>query len=102
MWDLAKDKDTAALLLHFYRQEKPIAAVCHGPAGLLNAVEKEPGLLKGKKVTAFANVEEKAVGLYDKIPFRLEDRLKELGADYHAATVPFTSRVEIDGLLITG
>lgn len=102
MWDLAQDDDCAELVLHFYRKEKPIAAVCHGPAGLLKAAEKEPRLLKGKRVTAFANIEEKAVGLYDNIPFTLEDRLQELGAEYHSATVPFTSRVEQDGLLITG
>lgn len=102
MWDLAGDEDNARLVLHFHRKGKPIGAICHGPAGLLKAAEKEPGLLKGRKVTAFSNLEEKGVGLYDSIPFKLEDRLKELGAEYHAATVPFTAKVVQDGLLITG
>ncbi|MGN6542868.1 MAG: hypothetical protein ACTHKY_18815, partial [Ginsengibacter sp.] len=36
------------------------------------------------------------------VPYEMETRLKDLGADYHAALIPFTSRVEKDGLLITG
>ena len=102
MWDLATDEKNADIVLHFYEQEKFIGAVCHGPAALLKAAERKPELLKGKRVTAFTNLEEKAVGLYDKVPFLLQDRLKELGADFNLANVPFTSRVEIDGLLITG
>ena len=102
MWDLANDQANANLLIQFFEQEKPIGAVCHGPAALLKAAESKPEILKGRKVTAYTNVEEKAVALYDHIPFRLEDRLKELGADFHSATVPFTSNVEVDGLLITG
>lgn len=102
MWDLAQDEDCARIVTEFWEQEKPIAAVCHGPAGLLKAAERKPEILKGKRVTAFSNLEEKAVLLYDHLPFKLEDRLKELGASYQSATIPFTSRVEIDGLLITG
>ena len=36
------------------------------------------------------------------VPYELESRLKDLGADYHNALIPFTSRVEKDGLFITG
>lgn len=102
MWDLSRDEANANLLIQFFEQEKPIGAVCHGPAAFLRAAETRPEILKGRKVTAFSNAEEKAVGLYDHIPFSLEDRLKEMGVDFHAATIPFTSKVEVDGLLITG
>lgn len=102
MWDLAEDDRNAELLIHFYEQKKPIGAVCHGPAALLKAAGRKPEMLKGKKVTAFSNMEERGVGLYDHIPFKLEDRLKELGAEYQAATVPFTSKVVQDGRLFTG
>lgn len=102
MWDLADSETNANLLLQFYRAQKPVGAICHGPAALLKAAEKEPEFLKNKKVTAFSNTEEKLVGLHDNIPFRLEDRLKELGADFDAAAVPFTSKVRVSGKLVTG
>lgn len=38
----------------------------------------------------------------DHIPYKLESTLKELGADFQAATIPFTVHVETDGLLVTG
>lgn len=102
MWDLATDNRCGQLIVDFYTQNKPIAAVCHGPAALVRAAEIKPEILKGRKVTAFSNKEEKLVGLYDNIPFKLQDRLKELGADYDAAFIPFTSKVLVDGLLVTG
>ena len=38
----------------------------------------------------------------DNIPYKLERRLKERGADFHSALISKTSRVEEEGLLITG
>lgn len=102
MWDLAEDEANATLLLHFYERKKPIGAICHGPAALMKAAERKPELLRGRDVTAFSNAEERLVGLYKVLPFKLEDRLKELGADYHESFVPFTSKVKTDGWLVTG
>ena len=102
MWDLSQNEACASLILDFYKQNKPIGAVCHGPAALLKAAEMNPEILKGRKVTAFSDKEEKLVGLYDNIPFSLQERLKALGADYDAALIPFTSKVKVDGLIITG
>ncbi len=102
MGDLATDEATAKLVVDFYRQDKPIAAICHGPAALLSAAIEEPELLQGRNVTAFSNTEEKLVGLRDHIPFSLEDRLKTLGAKYHSATIPFMREVKVDGKLVTG
>ncbi|WP_218124608.1 type 1 glutamine amidotransferase domain-containing protein [Salinimicrobium catena] len=102
MGDLATDEITAHLVVDFYRQQKPIGAICHGPAALLTAAIEEPELLIDKEVTAFSNAEEKMVGLRDNIPFSLEDRLKTLGAKYTSATIPFTSKVKVSGRLVTG
>jgi putative intracellular protease/amidase len=102
MGDLAQDQKTADLVVDFFRENKPIGAVCHGPAALLAAAIEEPDLLKDKEVTAFSNTEEKLVGLRDNIPFSLEDRLKTLGAKFKSATLPFTSKVIVSGKLVTG
>jgi putative intracellular protease/amidase len=74
----------------------------HGPAALIKAAESNSSLLKGKRVTGYSNAEEALVLKGDNIPFMLEDRLKELGADHQKATVPFIAHTEVDGLLITG
>ena len=102
LWDLSVDPHSIALIEAFYKQQKPVAAVCHGPAVLAPARSPagEP-LVKGKQVTGFTNTEEAAVQLTHIVPFLVEDRLKELGADFSKAAdwQPYVVR---DGLLITG
>ena len=80
-----------------------MAAVCHGPNGLVGVQgpDGEP-LVKGKKVTGFSNTEEKAVGKDHLVPFLLEDKLKELGGLYEKAEADWAVHVVQDGLLITG
>lgn len=102
LWDLATDAVSGRLILEMYAAGKPVAAVCHGPAALVMAAQLKPGFLDGRRVTAFTNAEETLALRADNIPYKLETRLKELGADFHAALVPFAPHVETDGLLITG
>lgn len=102
IWDLADNELSARLILEFFDLEKPVAAVCHGPAALIKAAELSPGLLAGKRLTSFTNTEEKLVGRSDNIPYKLEDKLIELGANFMSALLPFLVNVETDGLLITG
>ena len=102
IFDLATNEKSGQLILDFLESGKPVAAVCHGPAALLKAAELNPSILQGKRVTGFSNIEEKLALRANKIPYQLEDRLKESGAEYHNAMLPFASHVEVDGLLITG
>lgn len=102
VWDLATDTQNANLVLDFYRNYKPIAAVCHGPAALLRAAQEIPEIIKDREVTAYSNAEEKASGMSNNIPYNLEDRLKELGGNYEAATIPYTAKVKVTDQVITG
>lgn len=102
LWDLASDENSGRLILEFYNSGKPVAAVCHGPAALIKAAELQPGFIRGKTISAFTNTEEMMVRRKDNVPYMLETRLRELGAEIHSALVPFMSHVETDGLLITG
>lgn len=102
LWDLATSEVSGRLILHFLQQDKPVAAVCHGPAALIKAAVLQPGLLQDKMLTCFTNTEEKLAMKSGQVPYLLEDRLKELGADFDSATIPYTAHVEEDGLLITG
>ncbi|WP_437799103.1 type 1 glutamine amidotransferase domain-containing protein [Sorangium sp. So ce693] len=102
MWDLAEDAATARLLGRAFDQGKVVAAVCHGPGALVNVrlASGEP-LVKGRRVSAFSDEEEQAVGLAAVVPFALESRLRSLGARYERGPVwkPFAVR---DGRLVTG
>lgn len=101
--DLASDATLQEMLSRQDAEGKLIAAVCHGPAGLLHVRRRDGSpLLKGRRVTGFTNMEERLAGLHDKVPFLLEDEMKAQGGDYHSALLPMLSHVERDGHLITG
>lgn len=102
MEDLAVDTSFGAQLAQFLDTGKPVAAVCHGPAGLL-AAKRPDGtwLFKGYAMTGFSNVEEGQVGFADKAPWLLEDRLKESGGTFSAADA-WAPKVVIDRNLYTG
>jgi len=102
LWDLATDADSINLVEEFWRARKPVAAVCHAPAVLLNAKDEqgEP-LIKNKNITGFSNAEEEAVQLTEVVPFLLEDELKNNGGKY-SKKADWQSYVITDGLLITG
>lgn len=107
-----------ATLLHrkfveFYERGKIAAALCHGVA-LLRYAKLNNGeyLAKGKTLTGFANVEEDfadnavwSMNLLSRdkhvMPWRIEDELKKIGANYIQAGLWRGFAVR-DGNLITG
>lgn len=102
LWDLAEDKNSIALIESFYKNNKPVAAVCHAPAIFKNTKAPDgSSLVKGKKVSGFTNSEEEAVQLTDVVPFLVEDMLKANGGIYSKGDDWAEYAVE-DGLLITG
>lgn len=113
MFTFDKASDLLAKFVAFYEAGKVACALCHGTAVLAYArLSNGEYLAKGKTVTGFANVEEdfadNAVWNYgllarDKhvMPWRIEDRLKELGANYVQAGLWRGFAVR-DGNLITG
>ena len=102
LWDLTNDKDSISLIEDFVKANKPVASVCHAPSVLLNVkLENGDYLVKGKKVTAFANTEEEAVQLTDVVPFLVEDMLKANGGIYSKKEDWAAYAIE-DGHLITG
>ena len=102
MMDFATDAELKRLLLDFAKNGKIIAAVCHGPAGLVGA-KKPDGtpLVAGKTITAFTDEEEIAVQLEKVVPFMLEATLRSEGANFVGGPM-WAPHVEIDGNLITG
>lgn len=102
LWDLAEDRSSVALIEGFHREGKPVGAVCHGPAVLRRAKAPDGSpLVKGKRVTGFANTEEEAVGLTGTVPFLVEDMLKASGGEYSKGP-DWSSHTAVDGNLVTG
>lgn len=102
LWDLANDQDSIRLIETMLREGKPVAAVCHAPA-VLRDVRHPDGrsILDGKAVTGFTNSEESAAGLFDAVPFLVEDMLRDKGGMF-TRRGDWRSHVVSDGLLITG
>ncbi len=102
LWDLTNDNHSIKLIEAFWKNKKPVAAVCHAPAVLLNVLDENgEHLIKGKKVTGFTNSEEAAVQLTDVVPFLLEDELKSKGGIY-TKQQDWDSYIIQEELLITG
>jgi len=102
LWDLTDNADSLRLIETLFADGRPVATVCHAPAVLINAKDKEGNyLVENKNLTAFSNSEEDGVGLSQVVPFLLEDALKKRGAVYHKGE-DWSSFVQVDGHLITG
>lgn len=102
MWDLPMSPAVDSTIRAIFEAGGVVAAVCHGPAALVN-VKLSDGtyLVAGRNVSAFTDSEERAVGLYKTVPFLLAKTLIERGAIHHPAS-DLTSKVVVDGRLVTG
>lgn len=102
MWDFADNKELADIASKIYENGGIVAAVCHGPAGLVNIkLNNGKYLVDGKKINAFTNEEESEVKLTNVVPFLLEDKLKERGAKFEKSGL-WQNHVVADQRVITG
>jgi putative intracellular protease/amidase len=100
--DFPHDRALATLVRAVYERGGVIAAVCHGPAALVDVTLSDGAhLVAGRTVTCFSNAEERAVGMTKVVPFLLAD---ELAARAAAVSVgpSFIPHVVTDGRLVTG
>jgi len=102
MYDLADSDLVAEVIGEAWDQGKVVASVCHGPAAFNKAVDAGgTPIVKGRKVAAFTDSEENAVGLAEAMPFLLETRLRGLGAQFESAA-DWQPHSVADGRLVTG
>lgn len=113
MFTFDKAIDLQKKFVEFYEAGKVAAALCHGVALLAYAKGSDGQYIaKGKTLTGFANVEEdfadNAVWSYKLLPqgqhlmpWRIEDKMRELGANYVQAGL-WRSFAVRDCNLITG
>lgn len=102
MWDFRGNKDVQRVTAGVFENGGAVGAVCHGPAALIDVTLKDgTPLVKGKKVAAFTNAEEEAVGLTKVVPYLLQTDLEKAGA-LHMPGENFGEQAVVDGRLATG
>lgn len=102
MWDFAQDERLGEIVGQVYDQGGLVSAICHGPAGLVNAKLSDGSyLVAGKRMTSFTDSEEQAVGKAEIVPYLLETSLRERGADFRTVA-DFEPHIEVDDRLLTG
>ena len=102
MWDLPNDAGVKRAVESAFASGRVIASVCHGAAGLVSAqgTDGQP-LVKGRRINSFTDAEEAQAGLTSVVPFLLESRLRQLGAQFEGAPNWHAFSVR-DGQFITG
>lgn len=105
MVDLPDNADLRRLLKILHNKNKVIASLCHGPAMLLSAPDREDGqwLFEGFRLTAYTNDEEdqNRIGRMG-MPWYLTDALQNAGGILDDAPYAWASHVVVDRNLITG
>lgn len=83
MWDFPECGALGDIIARYDRENKVIAAVCHGPAAFVNVRDGKGGwFVDGRSLNCFTDSEEKEAGKDGVVPFLLESALRERGADF--------------------
>ena len=102
MWDFPGNEHINRVAASIYESKGIVSAICHGPAALIDIkLSNNEYLISGRKVTAITNEEEKDLNQMQILPFLLQDKLVERGAQ-HIPGKPWQENVVEDGRLITG
>merc|ERR1711871_196794 len=110
-WDLGESLPLATGITEAAAAGKVLGSVCHGALGFIQAKVK-PGtpdghdLVKGLNMSAVSNRQIEQLGIANITPMHPETELRSRGANYFANHGLLTdidqSRVEVDGMLVTG
>jgi putative intracellular protease/amidase len=102
MWDFPNNKSAQMITRNIYENGGVVAAVCHGPAALVNVtLSNGEYLIRGKQFAAFTDDEERAVKLENVVPFLLASTLQQRGGT-HIAAANFQKQVVSDQRVVTG
>lgn len=103
MWDFPNDAGLQRITRDIYERGGIVSAVCHGYCGLLNTRLSDGTLLvAGRRITGFSWREEVLAGVAKSMPYDAEAEMKQRGALYQKAWLPFVSNTVADGRLVSG
>lgn len=104
MFDLPKDGALQQMIADVYEQQGVVAAVCHGPAALVDVkLSNGEYLVAGKRINGFTNDEERLFGKkwLPHFAFLLEDKLADRGGVFQSSDI-MLEHVAVHGRLVTG
>ncbi|WP_395302760.1 type 1 glutamine amidotransferase domain-containing protein [Enterobacter hormaechei] len=103
MGDFPENVRLQQITRDIHEQRGIVSSVCHGYCGLLNTRLSDGELLvKSRRITGFSWTEEILAGVSREMPYNAQQEMKQRGARYEKALLPFTPNVVVDGRLITG
>lgn len=103
MFDFSDSTELQRITREIYERGGVVGSVCHGYCGLLETRLSDGNyLVTGRNLTGFSWREEILARVDKLVPYNVEERMKERGAHYSKALLPFVSNVVVDGTLVTG
>lgn len=103
MFDFPGSEGLQRITREIFEQGGVVSAVCHGYCGLLETTLSDGSyLVAGRSLTGFSWREEVLARVDKLVPYNVEERMKERGARYSKALLPFVSNAVVDGRLVTG
>lgn len=103
MFDFPGSAGLQLITREIFEQDGVVGAVCHGYCGLLDTTLSDGDyLVAGRHITGFSWREEVLARVDKLVPYNVEERMKERGARYSKALLPFISNAVVDGRLVTG
>ncbi len=103
MFDFPGSEGLQRITREIYERGGVVGAVCHGYCGLLDTRLSDGSyLVAGRSITGFSWREEVLAGVAKLVPYNVEERMRERGAHYSKALLPFVSNAVVDGRLVTG
>ncbi|MGF6885278.1 putative intracellular protease/amidase [Nocardia sp. GAS34] len=103
MYDFPDSAGLQRITREIFERGGIVASVCHGYCGLLNTTLSDGSyLVADRKLTGFAWQEEVLAGVSKLVPYNAEAEVKNRGARYEKALLPFVSYAVVDGNLVTG
>lgn len=103
MFDFPGSTGLQRITREIFERGGVVGAVCHGYCGLLETTLSDGShLVDGRRLTGFSWREEVLARVDKLVPYNVEQRMKERGAHYAKALLPFVSHTVVDGRLVTG
>lgn len=103
MFDFPGSEGLQRITREIFERGGVVGAVCHGYCGLLDTrLSDGSRLVAGRDLTGFSWREEVLARVAGLVPYNVEERMKQRGARYSKALLPFVSNTVVDGRLVTG